>query len=356
MRIELDGKQGVVEEIGEARCLGGEGQIPFQVEVGEVYPYADGAAPDGSFSFGLEYDPATGKAEAFIGRIIEFKDAKAGSEAREVPESRTGEIIRCPSCGNRTMDRELRPQTWSSAASCGSALKLDEAQSHVVGKNKGKQPLFTLSIGMPVTLESVRYEVLGRLWYVESEEGVQYISKEYVLYNSESGYLWLSEENGHFTISRTIHEHANVPPIPVAKMKLQVGKETFKVYESGELTLKWVDGALPWVAVVGEKTRYVHMIKPPDYVDQEVTGKEIELFRGRYVSHEELQAAVTEEVVLPSAMGVYSCQPYVGSGWTAGTWKIGAAFLILNLILLFYSLAADKKNPLLKREHCRCAV
>lgn len=66
------------------------------------------------------------------------------------------------------------------------------------------------------------------------------------------------------------------------------------------------------------------------------------------MGHEELQAALPEEMELPHASGVYSCQPYVGSGWTAGTWKIGAAFLILNILLLFYSLAADKKTPLLK--------
>jgi hypothetical protein len=347
-RIELDGKVGVIEEIGEARCLGGEGQIPFQVEVGEVYPYADGAAPDGSFSFGLEYDPATGNAEAFIGQILGFKDAKAGPEVRETPESHTGEMVRCPSCGKPYEGPRVATTDMVVCVSCGSALQLDEAESRVVGKNRGKQPLFTLSIGMPVTLEGVRYEVMGRLWYVESDEGVQYVSKEYVLYNAESGYLWLSEENGHFTVSRTMHVHANVPPIPVAKMKVTVGDEVFKVYENGELTLKWVDGALPWVAVVGEMTQYVHMIKPPYYVDQEVTGKEIELFRGRYVSHEELQAGLPQDLELPHASGIYSCQPYIGSAWTAGTWKIGAAFLIVNLLLLFYSLAADKKTPLLK--------
>ena len=47
MKIALNDQVGVVEEIGEARCIGGEGQIPFEAEIGATYPYADGAAPDG---------------------------------------------------------------------------------------------------------------------------------------------------------------------------------------------------------------------------------------------------------------------------------------------------------------------
>ena len=227
---------------------------------------------------------------------------------------------------------------------CGAGLQLDEAEIRVVGKNKGKEPKFTLNIGAPVTLENTRYEVMGRLYYVETEENVQYGSMEYVLYNPDSGYLWLSEENGHFTLSRTIHTRIPIPPIPVAKMQVRVGNESFKIYESGELTLQWVDGALPWVAAVGEKTQYTHLINPPDYVEQEITGTEVEQFRGRYISRDEMQAAVGESVELPQAKGVYSCQPYVPSAWVAGTWRIGAAFVALNILLLFYAFTSDKNT------------
>jgi hypothetical protein len=348
MRIKLDGKEAVIEEIGEAKCLGGEGQIPFQVEIGKVYPYADGSSPDGSSSFGLEYDPETGDAKAFYGRIIDFKEGKPAEEARETPASRVGEAIRCRSCGKPYEGPRVETTGMVVCAACGAGLQLDEAEIRVVGKNKGKQPNFTLSIGAPVTLENTRYEVMGRLYYVETEEGAQYVSMEYVLYNPESGYLWLSEENGHFTLSRTIHTRVPIPPIPVAKMQVRIGNETFKIYESGDLTLQWVDGALPWVAAVGEKTRYTHLIKPPDYIDQEITGKEVELFRGRYVARDEMQAAVGDKVALPPAKGVYSCQPYVPSAWVAGTWKIGVAFLALNILLLFYSFIADKNTALMQ--------
>jgi len=348
MQVNLNDKVGVVEEVGQAQCLGGEGQIPFQVQIGETYPYADGSGADGSFSFGLEYDAQTGKPAAFIGKILEVKDSKVRPEDKEGPAERVGEIIRCSSCGKPYEGARVETTKMVVCAACGTALELDEAESRVVGKNVGNKPGFSLEIGTPVTLEGANYEVMGRLYYVEVEEGLQYGSFEYVLYNPQQGYLWLSEENGHFTISRVMHARVAAPPIPVAKMAVRVGSETFRIFESGELALKWVDGALPWTAAVGEKTRYTHMIKPPEYVDQEITGKELELFRGRYVDQSEMLAALPKDVKLPETRGIYSCQPYAPSPWVRGTGTIGWVFLLINIILLAYSLTASKATPILK--------
>jgi hypothetical protein len=204
-------------------------------------------------------------------------------------------------------------------------------------------------VGTPITLEKTAYEVMGRLYYVEVEEGIHYPSSEYALYHPEKGYLWLSEEDGHFTVSHPVHLRVNIESF-VPKSKVRVGREKFSVFEDGFATLQWVDGALPWTAVVGEKTNYVHMIKPPEYVDRETTGKEMELFRGRYVDRDEMLSAIPSGVRLPAARGVYSCQPYVASGWIRGLGKIGAVFLVLNLVLLMYSLVSGRTSVVLREK------
>jgi len=350
MQLQLNNKVGIVEEVGEARCIGGEGQIPFIVEIGETYPYADGASPDGKFSFGLEYDNQTGKPSVFIGTILKTKEVKSREEDQEAPEAHVGEIIRCPSCGKPYEGPKTKTTEMIVCAACGSGLQLDEAETRIVGKNRGRTPGFTFKIGDPLTLEGVRWEIMGRLYYVEVDEGIEYGSFEYVLYNPENGYLWLSEEKGHFALGRVTHGLMRLPPIPVPRQTVRVGADAFKVFETGEMTLRWVDGALPWVASVGEKTRYTHLIKPPEYLDQEVTGKEVESFRGRYVSHDELRAAISKDIKLPSPKGVHSCQPYIPGPWVAGMWKIGAVFLVVNLLLLFYSLVAVTSTTVLQQQ------
>lgn len=341
MQIALNDRVGVIEELGEARCIGGEGQIPSVVEIGETYPYADGSGADGSFVFGLEYDAATGAPTAFVGIALSVGDSKASPAAPEPEAERYGEIIRCPSCGKPYEGRRLKTTEMVVCQACGAGLQLDEAQAKVVGRNVGRKPPFSFEVGMRFTFEKVAYEVMGRLFYVEVDEGREYPSYEYILYHQDQGYLWLSEENGHFTVSRPFHQQLNIGKIS-PKRKVTVGQEVFQVYEGGTVTLKWVDGAVPWVASVGEQTHYVHLIKPPAYVDREKTRKEVELFRGRYVSRAEMAAAVPKGVILPSARGVYSCQPYVQSDWIKGTAAIGIGFFLLNFLLLLYSFGAEK--------------
>jgi hypothetical protein len=345
--IFLNDRSGVVEELGSARCLGGEGQIPFVVEIGEVYRYADGSGLDGSFSFGLEYDAATGQPTAFVGTILSVKDSRSRREDRAAPVGKTSEVIRCASCGKPYEGPRVKTTEMVVCEACGAGLVLDEAETRVVGQNEGKQPKFTFQAGAPITLEGIGYEVMGRLLYEEVDEEGVYKSAEYILYHPDAGYLWLSEEDGHFTISRPIHVSFAPPPIPIAKMKVKVGQEVFQFFEGGSTKLRWVDGALPWTAVVGEETRYKHVIKPPEYADQEITGAEVELFRGRYVSHEEMAKAVPKGIRLPASRGVYSCQPYVRPSWLRGLSPIAAAFVVLNLFLFFYSLVMNRATTVL---------
>jgi hypothetical protein len=188
MQITLQGKPCIIEELGQARCAGGEGQIPFVVEIGETYPYADGAAADGSFIFGLEYDTKSGIPTAFIGQALSMKESAAAPGTHEVPVARTAEAIRCTSCGKPYEGQRVETTKMVVCEACGAALKLDEAEIKVVGKNKGREPRFTFKVGTPITLENTRYEVMGRLYYIESSGRLTYQSFEYVLYNPERGY------------------------------------------------------------------------------------------------------------------------------------------------------------------------
>jgi len=347
MKIDLDGRIGIVEELGEAKCEGGEGQIPFQIEIGEIYPYVDGSTSDGKLSFGLEYDTEGGNPTAFIGKILAVKDSKVEKGGAPGQAVRHAEGIRCPNCGAPYDGPRLESTEMVVCRSCGSTLELEEAEAKVVGQNRGKEPDFTFKVGDPITIEGISYEVMGRLFYIEEDEGIQYPSMEYVLYEPDLGYLWLSEEDGHFTISRPIHGTAHFPPIGVPKQNVRVGVEVFQFFEWGNNYLRWVDGALPWTATHGELTRYKHAIKPPEYVDQEITGRESELFRGRYVSHDEMTAAAPADVNLPEPQGVYSCQPYVKPESLKGLSYVGLVFLLLNLALFIYSVVGEKAKTVL---------
>ncbi len=54
--VQIAGANFVITEVGEAVCLGVEGQLPKAVLPDESYRYADGSSPDGRFSLGIEMD------------------------------------------------------------------------------------------------------------------------------------------------------------------------------------------------------------------------------------------------------------------------------------------------------------
>ncbi|PIE32697.1 hypothetical protein CSA56_14510 [candidate division KSB3 bacterium] len=71
----------VIEEVGEAECLGVEGDLPLQLQTGETYAFADGSTPNGQYTLGIEYDndPPT----VFVGHWVKYASLKLDDDAGE---------------------------------------------------------------------------------------------------------------------------------------------------------------------------------------------------------------------------------------------------------------------------------
>lgn len=79
--LTVNTKAYVIEEVGQAECLGVEGDLPIQAQSGETYAFADGSTPDGNYTIGIEYDatPPT----VFLGRWIKPVALKLDDDAGE---------------------------------------------------------------------------------------------------------------------------------------------------------------------------------------------------------------------------------------------------------------------------------
>lgn len=62
----------VIQEVGQALCVGIEGALPKAIEVGETYSYVDATSLEGRYSLGIELDddPPT----VFLGRWLKHKE------------------------------------------------------------------------------------------------------------------------------------------------------------------------------------------------------------------------------------------------------------------------------------------
>jgi hypothetical protein len=75
--IQINGQSFVVQNVESARCIGGEGELPFQVEAGYDAPVADLVGDKNSFAT-IDYSETEGSAPqpplVFTGEYMEFDD------------------------------------------------------------------------------------------------------------------------------------------------------------------------------------------------------------------------------------------------------------------------------------------
>jgi hypothetical protein len=312
----LAGRAFRVEEAGQATCLGVEGQVPFKVVPHETYGFADLVSDDGSVAIGIEYDEEE-RPTVFRGKFLGPGDLEVAGGSPFPETVAGGREIRCAACGSPVEGKFPADTEMLVCSRCGAGLELSATETRVVTKNT-QRPRFALEIGNRGRFAGVEHEVVGRMQYVEREEGLEYPSHEYLLWSEQAGYLWLEEENGHWVLNRRSHEQPSLDLIRecTPKKPVTVGGKHYLCLGSGEEELTYVDGALPWVAKVGETYQYGEAVAPPAIfgVEASATGstRELEYFEGRYVPVEEMRAAFGRE--LPAATGVGSCQPFLRTG------------------------------------------
>ena len=81
--IELGERSYQVKEVGNAECLGIEGEVPKGILPYEQYPYVDAVSYDGTHVLGLEYDNDQDPPTAFVGRWLVPSDIRLEDEELE---------------------------------------------------------------------------------------------------------------------------------------------------------------------------------------------------------------------------------------------------------------------------------
>ncbi len=337
--ISLAGTGYTVRELGQATCVGGEGQLPFAIQPDEQYRYADLASLDGASFATLEYDKESAPT-CFAGQVLSHEQLTIDDERPpSTAGGHEGRNIKCPNCDAAlevTGSREVKTQVCDY---CGAQNDLTGAEAKVMGVNpQDYDPGFYFEIGQGGTFDGSVYEVCGRI-LSEDDEG--YLSREYLLHNPDAGYLWLSEENNHYLLNRPTQQAPNINPFYLAaKQTVKAGGRTYQFYESGTTRLVYVDGALPWQASSGDRNSYADLIAPPYMFQVEQSEQEVEYFIGEYITVEQVWNAFSSDQAMPSTYGVHPAQPFSRGPMARTLMTLGGLFALLNLLLLGWSLGS----------------
>ncbi len=183
--------------------------------------------------------------------------------------------IKCTACGAGLTIKDEHTELVV-CDYCGSHLDVTREEKKVLGKGPAERWDFPLNIGDSFVLKGARYEVLARLAFIEDGDYDE-LSREYMLYNPRHGSMWLGEYKGHYSITTPTHVAPKSDPFDKRRgdvIETHDGKE-WTTEGTGEYQLAYVDGALPWIAQVGDRIHYA------EFVDKKGSGQQYEVQRIR---------------------------------------------------------------------------
>ncbi len=178
---------------------------------------------------------------------------------------------------------------------CGSHLDVGAEEQKVLGVGGGQRWEFPLSLGTKYRHKTVEYEVIARLAWIEDNDPTE-LTRQYLLHNPVHGTLWLSEYHGHWDLSWRSHV------MPKTEAFGRQRGDTIETYDnrrwvcqgSGTYELAYVDGALPWLAQVGDRQQYAEFVEASgarERYEVERSGSEVEYGRGTALDPRQVEAA-----------------------------------------------------------------
>lgn len=333
-----------VVELATATTISGEGEIPFRVEPGATYPYADLSGPDRRFGT-IDYseDPPLffeGEETILAGLGIDVAHEPARATRVRV------EKLSCSQCGAPLTLVAPDQAERIVCAHCGAAHDFSEGNlRYFKTERRGPQP--KVPLGSNGAISDELYTVAGFMQRSVTFDDEKFYWTEYLLFapNMKS-FAWLVDDEGHwsFVVPLSAGEVNDTNPADAAST-LVYNQTTFRIFQDSVATVESVIGEFYWKVEVGEQARAIDYIAPPAGITKEFSdtaeSHEVNYSLARYMPPEEVEAAFgITGLPRPSKLG--TLQPIVKSG--CGAIGLIWAFLVLAFVIVSIVLSEALPN------------
>lgn len=238
-------------DVRTARCVAGQGELPFVVAGGWEVKVADFRADDRFLTLDYSED---GAPKCYSGQAIQLEQLRCQllRSVEQITET-TGrfrgktQALACPSCGS-AIQYQVAMALYVVCPSCHAEVDCSGDTGVVLNKIaevSKVQP--TLALGDVGTFNNIKYTVIGFLERQEMDSEEASAWTEYLLFNAQTGFLWLVEsEDGWDRVSVL-----NAWP-QVRGDKLLFADQTYRKKYAYTAVVTYAAGAFNWRVSVGD--------------------------------------------------------------------------------------------------------
>ena len=328
-----EGESFVAADIRRARCIAGEGELPFKVGPGweaKVIDYRHGAR-----LLSLDWSDGTPPA-CYLGEIIELEALRCQllrdeDEIRDHAGRLPGDkaALDCPSCGSSISYRAgLTPNLACPA--CRSVLELTAGKVEVLAKHDELERFeSTLELGDEADIEGQQWTVLGLARWRELGEDADPPWTEYLLFRAGNGFRWLVETVDGWEDVRVLERW----PEQFDTRRVDFGGKRLSKRYTYDAEAIFVAGAFNWRLTVGDRVSLTTFGDDEESLMLERSDSELGWSHAKAVD----EAQVMEWFGRPVPLRVRS---HEGSSAKRLAAVFTGILLLLNLPLLFFGEAS----------------
>jgi len=286
------GEPFVAADVRTARCIAGQGELPFRVGQGWEAKVADFRSVNRFLT--LDYsDVGSGNdtAQLFFGRSVSLDDLRcqllrSDNDIASASGRFKGKTtaLACPSCGS-AINYQPGMAVHVVCPSCCAEVDCTADQAVILQKQEEiARVATTLSLGDTGSIDTVQYSVIGLMKCrdPDPDEPSEWI--EYLLFNARIGFLWLVESSEGWDRVEVLNEWPKALSADTLSFRDQQYK---KLYEYDAIVL-YAAGAFNWRISIGDKTHLADYAKGDQKLSAETTAEEMTWSAARKVSQQQV--------------------------------------------------------------------
>jgi transcription initiation factor IIE alpha subunit len=283
--LTMKGNRYIASDVRTARCVAGQGELPFKVGTGWEAKVADFRS--GSAFLTLDYSDVT--PQLYLGQSVDLAGMRCQLLRSEIDVAQTAGKYRgkttalsCPNCGS-PIKYQAGMAFHVVCPSCNAQVDCSTDKAIVLEKHDQiARVITTLALGDVGTIDGLKYEVIGFTKCKEVGENADWI--EYLLFDDKRGFLWLVESD-HWDRVKVLDEWPQQQSNSVVELR---GAQYNKLYQYGSEVV-YAAGAFNWRVAVGDRTRIIDYGREGSKLTAESSDTEIVWSVANQVSEEQVK-------------------------------------------------------------------